>query len=70
MGVVLLGQLGERAYLASRDELQMQFKLRSEDSCLTRVRMDGLLKTLSDGVAQIRERAVASVGCLAPYAPA
>jgi hypothetical protein len=66
----LLSQIGERAYLIARDELQMQFKLRGEDSCLTRYRMDGLLKTLSDGLAQICDRAVVSAGCLAPHTPA
>lgn len=69
MGEELLGQLGERAFLTARDELQMQFKLRGEDSCLTRTRMDGLLKMLSDGVAQIRERAIVSLGSLAPHSP-
>lgn len=66
MGEALLAQLGERAYLTPRDELQMQFRLRGEDSCLSRSSMDGLQKTLSNGVVQIRAPAVTLVGSPAP----
>jgi hypothetical protein len=62
--------IGERAFLTPRDELRTQFKLRGEDSCLTRVARDGMLKTLSDGVAKICASVVVSVSKIAPHTPA